>query len=351
MWRCVRGSAFNRCGCLAVYWQCLVDRACGPTTADAQLCADRSSGLLCSEYDESTGLRVCPDGAGTVYESSAGWIVAVVAWSLSTVVFLVTLVYVAAVRGWVRKPSGSLWIGGDPPIEALVSHAAAQRWPSSSLAQRAVRAPQSPIAAGGEPPDLILVTPAGIDRYRDYLRGKLQDRRDAGEVLDLPALLRSPEPSDRVARRRLPTALERQLEEELAALQKANATDQQNLAAKALELDIIDREVDNQRARFAAQLEAERRAIVRELAVGRESARMPLPTELVVTTDGLRHQIPIERANIGGHATGAPNPIAALFGEPSALHPPAAKFDEARAGQHPLLRFGHEAADARDADL
>jgi hypothetical protein len=299
MWRCVRGSSFNRCGCLAVYWQCLVDRACGPTAADATTCADRSSGLLCPDVDEASGLRVCPTDAGVVFdESGKGWIVALVFFSISCSWFLSTLLYVCLVRGWLRCPDGSLVFRGDPIVGAVVGHQSRKRSAGAGLKEGGgnhdPNATEELKHGGAEPPELILLSPEAMDRYRAYLRDRYREARERGETTEEeePALLRASSQNARHADnlRRIDTEYDRKMQQELSELREAG--DMDTLAKRALEVDAADREVDGHRARLAGALRREREALVRELSVGREAARGRLPSETVVDPERGVHSSP-----------------------------------------------------------
>jgi hypothetical protein len=323
MWRCVRGAGLNaaRCTCLAEYWDCLVNKACGPRETDAAVCADRASGLLCPDVDDDTGLRVCPEDAGVAYdESGGGWIAAVVFFCLAVLWFLVTLAYIAVIRGWIRRPSGALIIPGDPPVETSIRRfIEARRQRNRNKEQGKVsetadlnRRDNGVPGAVGEPPELVLLSPEAMDRYRDYLRLKYREARARGEEVDEPALLRS-ESAKQVSGKHPTTVLESlqspkphtaydtRAETELHGYRLRDEHDE--LAQKALEIDAVDREIDAYRARIASSLERARTSLVREISVGREAAAQRLPSEFIATSEGL-----VRRDGVTTTVEGAENP-------------------------------------------
>lgn len=313
------------------------------------MCADRASGLLCGEFDDASGLRVCPKGAGDVYEDSSGWVAALVMLCIVLFINAVTAFYMAAVRGAVRWPDGTLLLGGRTPLEDLALAFTVAHFPKSKTAIRyreaeaakaravPVGANASPPSAGnaaargggrggggsGEPPEMVLLTPDAVDRYRRYLLQRYRETGDEPSPFALNATASDDRPggrpkslgdggatpltprgaseagsrSNRInggggfgatsSPSYLGTPLDRELQRELSALQRENTADQELLAMRALEVDAVDREVDAHRSRLARLLELEREKLVRELAVGPAAAREPLPTETLVTAAGV----------------------------------------------------------------
>lgn len=259
MWRCLRGAAPNKCGCLNTFWDCLERQASCMQSDDALLCNSRSRSLLCTETN-------CPIEARSRVVAGSGYIVALIFFILSLCAFIAALVYVLGRRNLLPFGLRASWVA--PPTVRDAEDPKPGELPDAIARKRGL-AP--------EEPDLINLTPDAVNRYRTYLRANMKGK--AGDAASNAT--GDDDDDDRAG------FAQSRSRSRVRAESARSVAEQDEVARAALANDAVDREIQLLREQVDFELKEARRKLINEIALGATNLQEPLPSEMDVTRDGI----------------------------------------------------------------